>query len=116
MVFEVVSNTCGIPGPLQQPPRFHTLQAATCSKGHQCTRFCGFEHVFGNVFNCTSSGKTHICDSTCEERVQLDPHTSVCRLSKRVFSHAPVFEASRKRFLDDQPSCTGGDGKLSRLC
>ena len=95
MVFEVVSNTCGLSGPLQQPARCHNLQAATCSKGHECTRFCSFEHVLANVFTCKTSGKTHICDSTCEERIQLDSHTSVCRLSKRVFSQAPAFEVSR---------------------
>lgn len=95
MVFEVVSNTCGVPGPLQQSAQFHNLQTATCKGPHQCSRFCIFQHVFGNVFTCTSSNKTHICDSNCEERIQLDPHTSVCRLSKRVFTNAPAFEASR---------------------
>lgn len=77
-MFEV-THSIGI---LQQPARAHCL---TQQHEHQCSRFCSFEHVVGNVYACTSSGKTHVCDANCTERVQLDSYSSVCRLSRRVF-------------------------------
>ena len=55
-------------------------------KDHRCSRFCEFSHVCGNVWACRTSGATHICDSTCDQRVQLDSYQSVCRLSKRTFT------------------------------
>jgi len=33
---------------------------------------------FGNVFRCTTSGVTHVCDQNCDARVQVDPYTAVC--------------------------------------
>ena len=45
-----------------------------------------FAHVMGNVYVCQSSGSTHVCDQNCTQRVALDGHTSVCRLSKRAFA------------------------------
>ena len=90
-MFEVPHNI----GLLQQPARYHCLQTGR-EQHHNCTRFCQFEHVVGNVYTCTSSGKTHVCDSTCAERVQLDPYSSVCRLSRRVFvNDAPCAVPSR---------------------
>ena len=96
MVFEVVNNTCDMAASRQPSSRCHNLHLATAVKTHQCSRFCNFEHVVGNMFLCKSSGQTHICDSTCQERVQLDSYSSVCRLSKRVFANAPVFDISTK--------------------
>ena len=81
-MFEVPHNI----GLLQAPARFHSLQHGQHHQ-HKCSRFCSFEHIVGNVWQCTSSGTTHVCDSNCSERVQLDPYSSVCRLSKRVFSN-----------------------------
>jgi len=72
-------------GLLQQPARYHCLQPGQRQHEHKCNRFCQFEHVVGNVYTCTSSGTTHVCDANCAERVQLDAYTSVCRLSKRAF-------------------------------
>lgn len=56
--------------------------------GHQCNRHCTFAHVFGNVYCCLTSQQTHVCDQTCSSRVWYDSHSSICRLSKRVFPHA----------------------------
>ena len=90
-MFEIPHNI----GLLQQPARYHCLQTGQ-EQHHSCTRFCQFEHVVGNVYTCTSSGKTHVCDSTCAERIQLDAYSSVCRLSRRVFvNKAPCTGPSR---------------------
>jgi hypothetical protein len=96
MMFEVISTTCDVGASFRPSPQCHSLQTVTSLESHQCSRFCSFEHVVGNVFLCRTSGKTHICDSTCQERVQLDRYSSVCRLSKRVFANASVHDASSK--------------------
>ena len=132
--------------------------------GHRCTRFCAFEHLFGNVYLCRSSGSHHCCDSNCDQTVrvsaacalfamcshlicvdllrcsyqgttlshhlhrthlsvssdaalaallstrshvwvQVDPYSSVCRLSKKVF-HTPQPAARQVRlsYLSGPPA------------
>lgn len=67
-----------------------TINMATAlNEQHQCTRLCHFTHVLGNVYTCQTSGSVHVCDATCKQTVRVDPYTSVCRLSKRSFQHAP---------------------------
>lgn len=63
--------------------------AAALNEQHVCNRYCSFTNLFGNVFTCQTSGSVHVCDNTCNQRVWVDPYTSVCRLSKRSFQHAP---------------------------
>ena len=58
------------------------LQQHQLSSGageHLCTRFCCFEPLFGNVFQCQTSGITHVCDQGCSERIFLDNHFDICR-------------------------------------
>ncbi|CAG9465826.1 unnamed protein product [Pedinophyceae sp. YPF-701] len=64
---------------------------------HTCTRFCQMGHEFGNVYRCCSTGKLHVCDSNCAERVQVDNYTAVCRLSRKVFQVTPLERVVRKR-------------------
>ena len=53
---------------------------------HTCTRFCQFRHLFGNVFQCSSSGSTHVCDTNCNQQIFHDSQTKICRLSRRLFA------------------------------
>ena len=46
-------------------------------------------HEFGNVFKCHASGMTHVCDANCNQRLQYDRYSSICRVSKRVVPLAP---------------------------
>lgn len=40
----------------------------------------------GSHLSSTSiAGTVHVCDQNCQQRVQVDPHTSVCRLSRKTF-------------------------------
>lgn len=63
-------------------------QSTQSLQAHICTRNCVFQHQFGNVFSCFSSGTTHVCDITCNQKVWYDNYHSICRLSKRLFRHA----------------------------
>ena len=45
------------------------LTSNLAAHNHQCTRFCSFKYLFGNVWLCTSSGKHHVCDRTCDQRI-----------------------------------------------
>ena len=63
-----------------------------------------FKPVVGNMFLCVSSGQAHVCDQNCTQRIALDSHTEVCRLSRRTFARqcAPMSEAApRKRSAHD---------------
>ncbi len=91
MVAEMASRAYSMPCAMDTQCMGHSLQTAhsldtSLHSAHRCTRFCVFEHVCGNVWTCRTSGATHICDSTCDQRIQLDSHQAVCRLSKRVFA------------------------------
>lgn len=44
--------------------------ASLAPTAHRCTRFCDFEHLFGNVYLCRSSGSHHCCDSNCDQTVR----------------------------------------------
>jgi len=93
MTFRIISNTCGS---VQQPLQLDASSSVHCNSSaqsvqlqqhqlsagaghHQCTRFCCFEPLFGNVFKCQTSGLTHICDQGCNERIFLDNHFDICR-------------------------------------
>lgn len=63
-----------------QAPAFQQLQTAVSApaatlanltQGHTCTRFCEFQHSFGNLYICKTSGTHHVCDQTCQQRVQV---------------------------------------------
>jgi hypothetical protein len=53
---------------------------------HECGAKCSVRHLFGNTFECCSSGQLHICDSNCNKRVYNDRYSQVCLLSRRVFA------------------------------
>mmetsp|Transcript_407 Transcript_407/g.1204 ORF Transcript_407/g.1204 Transcript_407/m.1204 type:complete len:147 (+) Transcript_407:251-691(+) len=80
---------------------YQQAESSSAQAQHDCTRFCTFTHEFGNVFRCQTSGTTHICDQNCQQRVQVDAHSSVCRLSRKTFN-TPLRQSSLKR-----PSETG---------
>lgn len=116
MTFRIISNTCGS---VQQPLQLESSSNVQCNRSaqsvqlqqhqlsagaghHQCTRFCCFEPLFGNVFKCQTSGLTHICDQGCSERIFLDNHFDICRFSKKLFpTHTHSEAISRKRSIDD---------------
>lgn len=51
---------------------------------HKCTRYCTFEHAFGNLYVCQTSGMQHVCDANCDQGVYYDGAHVICRLSKVV--------------------------------
>ena len=63
--------------------------ATALQETHTCSRNCEYQHLFANVFTCQTSGQVHVCDQTCNQRVWYDSYSSICRLSKRVWPHAP---------------------------
>lgn len=128
MTFKIISNTCGS---LQQAYPVAASGSSLCNTitnsqqlqqhqllagagQHQCTRFCCFEPLFGNVFRCQASGITHVCDQGCTERIFLDNHFDICRFSKKLFPTQKQPEtSSRKRCLDD--SNTGSLSKRANV-
>jgi hypothetical protein len=64
---------------------------------HECCHRCSVEHLFGNMFRCCSSGQLHCCDSTCQQRVYNDRYSTICRISKKVFYHDVILEATPAR-------------------
>jgi hypothetical protein len=40
------------------------------------------------MFYCVSSGQAHVCDQNCAQRIFLDNHSDICRLSRRVFARS----------------------------
>lgn len=52
---------------------------------HVCNRQCHYKQVCGNLWLCSTSGSAHVCDQNCNQRIQYDNHTDICRLSKRLF-------------------------------
>ncbi|KAK9819472.1 hypothetical protein WJX74_010786 [Apatococcus lobatus] len=72
------------------PAVCHTqLTSSLAAHNHQCSRFCSFKYLFGNVWLCTSSGKHHVCDRTCDQRIFWGNHHTICRLSKIVTPNTP---------------------------
>jgi hypothetical protein len=75
---------------------------------HKCDRHCSFSPLFGNAWRCDTSGSTHCCDANCAQRIFYDSHSTICRLSKRVFPNAPGAGApggggERKRAAGEAP-------------
>lgn len=44
------------------------------------------------MWRCLTSGKVHICDATCTERIAWGPNEAICRISRKVF---PLSEGER---------------------
>lgn len=53
-----------------------------CSLGHGCT----FHRVGADIFVCESTGRAHVCDDACRERVvDMDGMSETCTISGRSF-------------------------------
>ena len=52
--------------PLQSNSNWGNLISGRASD-HACSRFCTFTPLFGNVWQCQSSGCVHVCDSNCDQ-------------------------------------------------
>ncbi len=66
-----------------------TAFAQQASIPHECSHRCSVEHLFGNVFQCHTSGQVHVCDANCQQQVYNDRYSRICRVSKRVFCLPP---------------------------
>ncbi|EPS58205.1 hypothetical protein M569_16610 [Genlisea aurea] len=75
---------------------------------HKCDWKCGNENIFGNMFLCRLTGITHICDSNCNQRILYDNHSSVCRVSKKIFpltqAEQQAVRGVRRKLLDSESS------------
>ena len=114
MTFKIISNTCGS---LQQAcpeavgggslcntiinsQHLQQHQLLAGAGQHQCTRFCCFEPLFGNVFRCQASDITHICDQGCTERIFLDNHYDICRCVACIWSCTHLQDVGVYRLAD----------------
>ena len=71
--------------PEREPLRSNAQRCETPSQ-HVCGPVCRIVPVFGNIWQCSTTGTTHICSSECcRQRVFYDNHHTVCRLSQRLF-------------------------------
>ena len=60
------------------------MNDASSSNEHFCTHQCCISHIVGNMFKCENSGKVHICDNNCRERLLIDDCRTICRISQNV--------------------------------
>lgn len=82
---------------LRLPLRPNTQRAET--PAHVCSRCCQLTNIFGDVWQCSTTGTTHICtEACCTERVPYDNHSTMCRLSQRTF---PNLGGSSRRQTSD---------------
>lgn len=65
------------------------LTSSLAAHNHHCNRFCSFKYQFGNVWLCTSSGKHHICDRTCDQRIFWGELLCRSTLLKRAYACSP---------------------------
>lgn len=49
-----------------------------------CNRFCAFEKIGGNMYQCNTHLQLHVCDSSCQQKIRMDNFSEICRLSKKV--------------------------------
>jgi hypothetical protein len=61
----------------------HTQLEAQLSIQHVCNHNCKVEHLFGNTYQCVQSRLLHVCDQTCDKRIQWDRYSTICLLSKK---------------------------------
>ncbi|KAG9133951.1 hypothetical protein Leryth_004653, partial [Lithospermum erythrorhizon] len=72
---------------------------------HKCDWKCENEHVCGNMYRCKLTGLTHICDKNCNQRILYDNHSSLCRVSRKIFPLTAVevqaVKGTRRKFDAD---------------
>ena len=61
----------------QQSNVFHIQQSEV-----PCNRFCRFEKICGNMYECHTHKQLHVCDQGCSQLLWYDNSTRICRLSK----------------------------------
>ena len=66
------------PSRRRRPPR-RCASGRRSAPGHVCGRECRLAPVVGNAYQCLTSGRLHICDATCDNRVYYDAHSTICR-------------------------------------
>lgn len=95
-------QTCGNMPALAPPPD---------QSVHKCDRFCTFEHAFGNLYICRTSGVHHICDSNCDQGMFYDRGRVICRLSKVVRGIEELEPAARCAVADGRLGAVTGGGR-----
>eukprot|EP00245_Coleochaete_scutata_P004548 TRINITY_DN17259_c0_g2_i1.p2 TRINITY_DN17259_c0_g2~~TRINITY_DN17259_c0_g2_i1.p2 ORF type:complete len:136 (+),score=19.09 TRINITY_DN17259_c0_g2_i1:109-516(+) len=55
------------------------------SQAHRCRHTCAITHVWANLYQCSTSQTSHVCDKNCDQRILYDNHSSVCLVSRKVF-------------------------------
>ncbi|XP_010520619.1 PREDICTED: uncharacterized protein LOC104799676 [Tarenaya hassleriana] len=80
---------------------------------HKCDWKCENENVCGNMYRCKLTELTHACDKNCDQRIMYDNHSSLYRVSCRIFPLSPAEEqvvkgVRRKLDAENHPSesCT----------
>jgi hypothetical protein len=64
---------------------------------HHCTYNCSVTHVLGNLYQCKDSGAVHICDQNCDQKIQYDCHSSICRASRKILPLSSAESAAAVR-------------------
>lgn len=87
------------------------------SEQNVCNRFCSFRHLFGNSWEClTHGGQVHVCDANCKQRIAMDARgTSMCRLSKRVFSNGDPGQVAKRKTTEEETRGASGDLAMKRV-
>lgn len=81
-------------------PAFGAAACAPAAAGgrHECDHRCVVRHEFGNLYRCVTSGMSHVCDATCDQRVAAGRWT-ICKLSRRELPLAEALPNRRARAL-----------------
>ena len=80
----------------------------TCSLGHGCT----FHRIGADIFVCEATGRAHVCDDACRERVvDMDGMSETCAISGRSFDRIWVDEHAEGLVggYGGDGACVGGD-------
>jgi hypothetical protein len=77
----------------------------------QCNRFCRFEKMCGNMYQCHTHKQLHVCDQGCSQLLWYDNSTRICRLSKVLW---PV-DPSQHRNEDDRKRGAQSAQGISKL-
>ena len=91
-------------------PAFGAAACAPAAAGgrHECDHRCVVRHEFGNLYRCVTSGMSHVCDATCDQRVAAGRWT-ICKLSRR---ELPLAEALPNRRAPAPPAAPPAAARL----
>lgn len=85
---------------------FHVQQSEV-----PCNRFCRFEKMCGNMYQCNTHKQLHVCDRGCTQLLWYDNTTRICRLSKVLW---PVDQIERDE-SDRKRGNSGGERGLEMM-